>query len=86
MSLWGRPRTGSAPDPVSPPPTLAAVGVSQHLADRAHKDTAIPVGRFEDPLVKEYFRTGREIFRMGPYQFESRRGGFGPRFVSIHDR
>ena len=50
----------------APPPTLAAVGVGQHLADRAHKDAAIPVGRFEDPLVKEYFRTGREIFRWDP--------------------
>ena len=50
----------------TPPPTLAAVGVGQHLADRAHKDAAIPAGRFEDPLVKEYFRTGREIFRWDP--------------------
>ena len=50
----------------APPATLAAVGVGQHLADRAHKDAAIPVGRFEDPLVKEYFRTGREIFRWDP--------------------
>jgi len=41
----------------APPPTLAAVGVGQHLADRAHKDAAIPVGRFEDPLVKEHFPT-----------------------------
>ena len=58
----------------APPPTLAAVGVGQHLADRAHKDAAIPVGRFEDPLVKEYFRTGREIFRMGPYEFNTQCG------------
>jgi hypothetical protein len=58
----------------APPPTLAAVGVGQHLADRGHKDAAIPVGSFEDPLVKEYFRTGREIFRWDPRN-KSRQAG-----------
>src|SRR5262249_27773885 len=62
----------------APPPTLAAVGVGQHLADRAHKDAAIPVGRFQDPLVKEYLRTGREIFRWGPRESNCGAGDSDP--------
>jgi hypothetical protein len=47
----GRPKTGSATDPVSAKPvTLAEAGIDKHLADRARKGAAKPEEQFKEDV------------------------------------
>ena len=52
LAKAGRPKIGSEPDPISKTPTLAAVGIDKHLADRARKMAAIPEDDFEATLAE----------------------------------
>jgi hypothetical protein len=51
----GRPKTGSAADPVSEPklPTLAEVEIDKHLADRARKEAAKSEEQFEADVAEK---------------------------------
>ena len=52
LAKAGRHKIGSEHDPISKTPTLAAVGIDKHLADRARKMAAIPEDDFEATLAK----------------------------------
>jgi hypothetical protein len=67
----GRPKTGSAADPVSEPkpPTLAQAGVGKHLADAARKEAAKSEEEFEADLAEKR----ADILNDAPTGFQKRK-------------